>query len=53
MTSKPPQLLPRMLAADEVVHTMQRIISDQEAVRNLVASKVTPETATFANFIRP
>lgn len=53
MSSQPPQPLPRMLAVDEVVPTMQRIILDREAVRNLVASKVTPETATFDNVIQP
>jgi metallopeptidase MepB len=42
-----------MLAANEVIPTIQRIIADREAVRNLVASKVTPETATFADVIQP
>lgn len=53
MTSQPPQPLPQMLAAGDVIPTMQRIVADREAVRNLVASKVTPETATFANVIQP
>lgn len=42
-----------MLAADEVVPTIQRIITEREAVRDMVARNVTPETATFANVIQP
>lgn len=42
-----PQPLPRVLAADEVVPTIQRIIAEREAVRDMVARIVTPETATF------
>lgn len=53
MSSRAPQPLPWMLAADEVIPTIQRIISDREAVRNLVARQATPEVATFANVIQP
>lgn len=53
MSSRVLQPMPQMLAADEVILTMQRIIADREAVRNLVARKVTPESATFANVIQP
>lgn len=42
-----------MLAADEVIPTMRFTITAREAVRTLVASKVTPEEATFANVIQP
>lgn len=53
MSSRAPQPLPQMLAADEVVPTMRRIITEREAVRTLIASKVTPYNATFANVIQP
>lgn len=42
-----------MLAAAELFPTMERIITGREVVRNLVSSKVTPETATFTNVIQP
>ncbi|KAG6362310.1 hypothetical protein INS49_010540 [Diaporthe citri] len=53
MSSRAPQPLPYILPADEVIPAMRRIITDREAVRNSVASKVTPEEATFANVIQP
>lgn len=50
-TTPPP--LPRMLAADEIISTMQRIIASRTAVYNLVSRNVTPEAATFADVIQP
>lgn len=47
------QPLPRMLAADEVIPTIQRIIASRTAVYNLVSRNVTPEAATFGNVIQP
>jgi hypothetical protein len=42
-----------MLAADEVIPTMQRIIADRKAVHDLTSRNVTHETATFADVIQP
>lgn len=42
-----------MLAVDEFIPTIQRIIADREEARDSVARKVTPEAATFANVIQP
>lgn len=53
MYPRPPQPLPRMLAVNEVLLAVRRIIADRESGRNLVASKVTPGTATFENTIQP
>lgn len=53
MASTTPQPLPRMLATDEILPAIQRIISDRESVRNLVVRQVLPETATFENVILP
>ncbi|KAL1877980.1 hypothetical protein Daus18300_002334 [Diaporthe australafricana] len=53
MSSRAPQPLPRMLAADEVLPTIKRIIADRKAVRDSVARTVAPEAATFADVIQP
>lgn len=42
-----------MLAADEVIPAMSRIIAGREALRDSMVHKVTPETATFADVIQP
>ncbi|KAG8160702.1 hypothetical protein KVR01_008966 [Diaporthe batatas] len=47
------QPLPRMLAADEVIPTIQRIIAIRTAAYNSVSLNVTTETATFENVIQP
>ncbi|KAK7728623.1 hypothetical protein SLS53_009396, partial [Cytospora paraplurivora] len=53
MARIPPQPLPRMLAANEIVPTMERIIANRKAVHEAVANTVMPETASFQNVIRP
>lgn len=53
MSSRAPQRLPQMLAAGELVPAMRRIIANREAVRSLVAHKVTPVEASFSNTIQP
>jgi metallopeptidase MepB len=53
MSSGAPQILPRLLAAEELIPTMQRIITDRKAAHDLVSRNVTPEAATFANVIQP
>lgn len=42
-----------MLAAEEVVPTIQRTIAEREVVRDMVARSATPETATFSNAMQP
>lgn len=42
-----------MLAASEIVPAMERIIANRKAIREAVATTVTPETASFENVIRP
>lgn len=41
-----------MLAADEVVPAMRRIIAGREALRDSMVHKMTPETATFADVVQ-
>lgn len=53
MSSGAPQTFPRILAADELIPTMQRIITSRKAVHDLVSRNLTPEAATFANVIQP
>lgn len=53
MHSQAPQAFPRMLAAGEIIPTIQRIIAERKEVRDLVARNVTPDTAMFANVIQP
>ncbi|CEJ93564.1 hypothetical protein VHEMI09144 [[Torrubiella] hemipterigena] len=48
-----PQPLPRILSTEEIVPTMERIISQYEAARNSVLNNVTVETASFASVLQP
>ncbi|RAL04267.1 M3 family metallopeptidase [Aspergillus ibericus CBS 121593] len=49
----PRQTLPRVLKAHEIVPTMQRIIAQQNDVRDEILHTVTPITATFDTVLRP
>ncbi|KAE9372644.1 metallopeptidase MepB [Stipitochalara longipes BDJ] len=48
-----PQPLPRVLAAEEIVPSMQRIISRYNTVIEEIIRTVTPLTATFDTVMRP
>jgi metallopeptidase MepB len=49
----PPQPLPRILTAGEIIPTIARIIADYRSVRDAVAQAVTLSTACFESVIRP
>lgn len=51
MPRQPPQPLARVLAADEIVPTVQRILAIQRAARENAVATITPSEATFANTI--
>lgn len=49
----PPQGLPQLIATNQVIPTMQRIVADLRAVRDEVVTQVRPEAACFENVARP
>ena len=49
----PPQALPTIISAKEVIPTTEKAIAEKWAVRNAVANTVTPSTACFENVIKP
>ncbi|KAJ0298238.1 hypothetical protein COL516b_010161 [Colletotrichum fioriniae] len=53
MPRQPPQPLSRVLAADEIVPMVQRVLATQRAARENAAATITPSEATFANTIGP
>ncbi|KAK1479351.1 peptidase family M3 [Colletotrichum tamarilloi] len=53
MPRQPPQPLARVLAADEVIPTVQRVLAIQRAARENAVASITPSEATFANTIGP
>lgn len=48
----PPQALPQLITAEQVMPTMQRIVAELRGVRDEVA-RVQPEAACFENVVRP
>ncbi|KAF9873525.1 hypothetical protein CkaCkLH20_08984 [Colletotrichum karsti] len=53
MPLKPPQPLQQILAADDIIPTIQRVLAAQTAVRDAVTSTVAPADARYANVIAP
>ncbi|KAL2880813.1 hypothetical protein SGCOL_003840 [Colletotrichum sp. CLE4] len=53
MLRQPPQPLARVLAADEIIPTVQRVLANQHAAREHAAATIKPSEATFANTIAP
>ncbi|KAK1968388.1 peptidase family M3 [Colletotrichum sublineola] len=53
MSWKPPQPLPTIPKADEIVPMVNRILAAQRAARELAAATVSPSEASFANVIAP
>ncbi|KAK1638860.1 peptidase family M3 [Colletotrichum phormii] len=53
MLRQPPQPLARVLAVDEIIPTVQRVLATQRAAREHAAATITPSEATFANTIAP
>ncbi|WYZ39755.1 hypothetical protein EsH8_IV_000096 [Colletotrichum jinshuiense] len=49
----PPQALPRIMPAEEVVPIMKKLLKDQEAVFNHVVKTVHPSIACFDNVVKP
>ncbi|PYI05624.1 zincin [Aspergillus sclerotiicarbonarius CBS 121057] len=49
----PPQPLPRVWMAHEIIPTMQRIISQKNTVRAEIVRTVNPPTASFDTVLRP
>ncbi|KAJ5948685.1 peptidase family M3 [Penicillium verhagenii] len=48
-----PQPLPRVLTAEEVVPSMQRILCQWQTLRDQILKTTTPSTATFSNTMLP
>ncbi|GKT43274.1 saccharolysin [Colletotrichum spaethianum] len=53
MPRKPPQPLPTIPKADEIVPMVKRILAAQHAARERAAATISPSQATFANVIAP
>lgn len=53
MATIAPQHLPRMIAPEDIVPIMKRVLEDMESVRNDIARKVDPSTACFDNVVQP
>ncbi|KAK1585134.1 peptidase family M3 [Colletotrichum navitas] len=53
MSRKPPQPLPTIPKADEIVPMVKRILAVQRAARERAAATVSPSEASFANVIAP
>jgi metallopeptidase MepB len=49
----PPQQPPRMLSAEEILPTTQKVLDRDRAARNAVVHDVTPLEACFRNVIKP
>ncbi|KAF7546701.1 hypothetical protein G7Z17_g8250 [Cylindrodendrum hubeiense] len=52
-TAIPPQPLPRLISAEEVIPNTKRILAEFCRVRNSVAKNVVPSTASFNNVVKP
>ncbi|PWY78057.1 zincin [Aspergillus sclerotioniger CBS 115572] len=48
-----PQSLPRVLKVHEIIPTMQRIVSQQNAIKDEIICTVSPLTASFDTVLRP
>lgn len=49
----PPQALPRIIPAEEIIPTTNRILAERRTVHDDVAKKVPPSTACFENVLKP
>lgn len=49
----PPQALPRIIAAADILPAMKSIISRKVAVRNTILESVTTAKATYQNVVKP
>lgn len=48
-----PQSLPHIFTTEEIVPTMERILSQSKQLQDAIVQTVTPSTATFANVMQP
>ncbi|KAH6986940.1 peptidase family M3 [Ilyonectria destructans] len=53
MTSIPPQPLPRLISAEEMIPNAKKILAEFRHVRNSIAKNVVPSIACFDNVIKP